>query len=377
MSENNKKNKFAIVSYNMYCNFTNYGSALQQYALHRIINELAPERLEAIVLNYCPDVLIDKDVLNPYKNMWDQDPVSKLMVDLSMPAIKTNYEKFKKFFKEQYNLSKQKYTSDNFNESLNEESLDGYVCGSDTIWCIQEFGGFDDGFFGNFPAMKESHTISYAASFGDASFKGDDVQTLKNRLNNFKAIGIRESTYLDFIKENVHEIPIQTVVDPTLLLTKDDYEAITASRQIDEPYVLLYARRYNKAMEEYTDRLAERMGWRVVEISLRATNSEKHIMKYDAGIEEFLSLVKNAEFVVSNSYHGAIFSIIMHKEFAVFSREQADTKIDELLGWLGLDDRKFVTGEESISEKIDFDVIDSIIGGKRAVALAYLRSALI
>jgi hypothetical protein len=368
--------KYAIVSYNLYCNFTNYGSALQQYALHRVINGLAPGKVEAIVLDYCPDVLRDKDALNPFKNMWDKDAESKRLAELTMPAIRVNYEKFNRFFREQYNLSKRKYTSDNFNESLENENLDGYVCGSDTIWCIQEFGGFDDGYYG-YPVMKNSHTISYAASFGDAVFEGEDVETLKSRLGNFIAIGVRETTKLDFIKASIPEIPSQRVLDPTLLLTGADYDSITAEKQLEEPYVLLYSRRYNKAMEEYTDCLAEKLGCKVVEISLRATNADRHIMRYDAGVEEFLSLVKHAEYVVTNSFHGAIFSVQMHKKFVIFSREQCDTKIDELVAWIGLDGRKMVTGNEPINDLIDYDNVEFVLNERRKDSLAYLRKALI
>lgn len=369
--------KYAIVSYNLYCNFTNYGSALQQYALHRAINELAPGKVEAIVLNYCPDVLRNMDVLNPFKNMWDKDAESKRMVELTMPAITVNYEKFKHFFHSQYHLSKEKYTSENFNESLATEDLDGYVCGSDTIWCIQEFGGFEDGYYGNYPVMKNSNTISYAASFGDAIFEGEDVETLKNRLGNFKAIGVRETINLDFMKANVPDIPSQRVLDPTLLLTGADYDCIIAEKQLDEPYVLLYTRRYNKAMEDYADYVAEKLGCKVVEISLRATNEDRHIMRYDAGVEEFLSLVKHAEYVVTNSFHGVIFSIQMHKKFVVFSREQCDTKIDELLAWVGLEDKKLITGNEPVNDSIDYDNVESILHERRKDSLTYLRKALL
>ena len=65
--------RFGIVSYNIYCNFTNYGSALQSYALQQAANAVGEGAWEAIVLDYCPDLLADKNPLDPFKNMWDQD----------------------------------------------------------------------------------------------------------------------------------------------------------------------------------------------------------------------------------------------------------------------------------------------------------------
>ena len=367
--------KYAMVSYNMYCNFTNYGSALHTYALHRVINSLAPDQVSAIVLDYCPDVLRDKDVLNPIKNMWDADEESRHMCELSMPAIRINNDKFNRFYKEQYNISKHKYTSENFNDSLKNEDLYGYICGSDTIWCIREFKGFDDGYFGNYPVMKNSHTISYAASFGDVDFTDEELLVLKEKMQNYKAISVRENVNLDFIKANTN-VPVCRVVDPTLLLKGEGYDVITSDRMIDEPYILLYVRRYNKAMEAYADAMAMKMGCKVVEISLRAVNSARHIMKYDAGVEEFLSLVKHAELMVTNSFHGAIFGIQMHTDIRVFSREQADNKIDELLELVGLSDCKMITGFEPEPEAIDFSKVEELLVDKRAASIDYLKTAL-
>ena len=366
-----------IVSYNLYGNFTNYGSALQQYALQHVVNNLPEGNVESIVLDYCPDVLRENNVLNPFPNMWDQDEEVRKNAELSMPAIRKNWIKFQQFFKEQYDLSKGKYTSQNFNDSLRNENLDGYICGSDTIWCTLEFKGFDDGYFGNYSVMKQSHTIAYAASFGDAKMEGKDWEILAERMRNYKAIGVRENTYLSFIKENTKDILVRRVLDPTLLLKGKEYEIITAERQLEEPYLLLYTRRYNHKMEEYARKLAEKNNWRVVEISLRATNVDRgHIMRYDAGVEEFLSLVKSAEYVVTNSFHGVIFAIQMHRNFSVFSREQADVKIDELLGWLNLTGRKMVTGKESLEEEIDYETVEAVLADKRKESLEYLSEAL-
>lgn len=369
--------RYGIVSYNLHCNFTNYGSALQQYALHHVVNNLQGMDVHSVVIDYCPDVLLDKDVLNPFKNMWDEEEEVRRNAKLSMPAIQENWVKFQNFFEKQYDLSKEKYTSKNFNDSLRDENLDGYICGSDTIWCTLEFKGFDDGYFGNYSAMRQSHTIAYAASFGDAILEGEDWNTLAERLKNYKAIGVRENTNLEFIKEHTEGILVQRVLDPTLLLTGKDYEEITEGNPMEESYLLLYTRRYNPKMEEFAEKLAKENGWKIVEISLRATNAEKgHIMRYDAGVEEFLSLVKGAEYVVTNSFHGAIFAIQMHRKFSVFSREQADVKIDELLGLLGLMERKMVTGEEYMESEIDYEAVEGILSEKRKESMNYLIAAL-
>ena len=368
--------KFATVTYNYHCNYTNYGSALQTWALLRVLNSLASGEVEAINLDYCPASHLDKDPLDPTRSTWDTDPESRRMIELSMPAIRDNYAKFDRFYHEECRLSQGSYTSANFGESLETEGLDGYVCGSDTIFCIREFDGFDDGYFANFPVMR-GRSISYAASFGDVDWTVPELETLEERLSNFKALGIREGgADLDWVKANV-AVPATRVLDPTLLLTGLDYEPITGDSQMDEPYLLLYSRRYNPAMEAYADRVAEKLGCKVIDISLRATNAERgHVMRYDAGVEEFLALAKGARYVVTNSFHGLIFAAQMHTPFSVFSREQADTKISQLLAWLGLTGRAMADGDEDVPLELSFDDMESRLVALRRGSLGYLRSAL-
>ena len=132
--------KFGIVSYNIYRNFTNYGSALQSYTLHTAINCLDPQRYTSVLVDYCPPVLEDKDTLNPMKNMWDQDEESLRMCRLSLPAIRENYQKFDSFYHTSFARTTHKYTQQNFEEIIKNEDLDGFVCGSDTIFAWMNLG---------------------------------------------------------------------------------------------------------------------------------------------------------------------------------------------------------------------------------------------
>lgn len=362
--------RVGTISYNIYCNFTNYGSALQTWALHKAIKRLGHT---PVLVDYCPDILADKDPLNPFGNMWDKDEESRRMVELTMPAIRTNYEKFDRFYHDRFDRTSQKYTSQNFSEICNE-CLDGFVCGSDTIFCIDEFKGFDDGYYANYPAMK-GRSVSYAASFGDSHFDDASYAVLNNRLQNFKAIGLRENAMVPYVKNHC-SVHVARTIDPTLLLSSDDYDRITAEKQIQEPYLLLYTRRYDPGMEKYAERVAKERGLKIVEISLRATNAEEgHIMRYDAGVEEFLSLVKYSSFVVTNSFHGLIFAIQYRRPMVVFTREQADSKINELLELMGLVQNKFETGNE-LYQKINYDSAHHNIMRARIDSLSFLQMEL-
>lgn len=361
---------FGIVSYNIYCNFTNYGSALQSWALMQAVDKLGKDKWQVKLIDYCPDVLMDKNPLDPIKHMLDTDEESRKMCELSMPAIQENYYKFNQFYNKKIKKTIKKYTSYNFNDVVTDENIDGFICGSDTIFCIDEFNGFDDGYYGNYDCMKKGYTVAYAASFGDAHFHDKDYLILKNRLKNFKAIGLRETTMISYVRNHTF-VPLQQVIDPTLLLTSDDYDKIIAPKLIKRKYLLLYARRYNPKMSAYAEKLAQSNGWTIIEISLRATNAQKHKMFYEAGVEEFLSLVKHAEFVVTNSFHGIIFSVQYKKTFAAFSRDQCDNKILELMDLFGLRDKIKVTGEE-VTQEIDYDAVHKRIEAARINSLNFL-----
>lgn len=206
--------------------------------------------------------------------------------------------------------------------------------------------------------------------------KKEELETLISKLSNFKSVGIREPDMLNYIRDHL-DVPVQRVLDPTLLFTGSDYDCITADAQYDEPYLLLYSRRYNPAMEQYAEDVAKQLDCKVVEISLRAVNKDRgHIMRYDSGVEEYLSLVKHARYMVTNSYHGLIFAAQMHTPFTIFSREQADTKIDALLEWIGLSDRKVVSLDESIELDMSFEDMEKRLVTLRADSLAYLSRAI-
>lgn len=363
---------FGTVSYNMHCSFTNYGSALQSWALGRAIARLGHR---PVMLDYCPDVLRGRNPLDPFAHMWDKDEESRRMCELTMPAIRVNYAKFEAFYRGRCNVSAGAYTSENFCECVGREGLDGFVCGSDTIFCIDEFKGFDDGYYANYPCMR-GRSVAYAASFGDSHFAPADYAMLDARLANFKAIGLRENQMLPYVKAHT-AVPTARVVDPTLLLTSEDYDGIAAPTVPHVPYLLLYARRYNPRMEAFAIREARERGLAIVEISLRATNAELgHEMRYDAGVEEFLALVRDSAFVVTNSFHGLIFAVQYSRPCFVFSREQGDSKIGEVLELFGMEDRLLCTDARTDAEPTDYARVHARIAAAREQSLAFLQSEL-
>ena len=363
-------NSIGIVSYNINCNFTNYGSALQSWALSRTIGNFG---YEPVLVDYCPKVLENADALNPIKQMWDKDSEIVRLTEMSMPAIKENFYKFENFYTNRFRRTAKKYFDNDFNDIVEDEKVERFVCGSDTIFCIDEFKGFAEGYYANFDCMK-GKSISYAASFGDSHFSDDDYMTLKQRLQNFRALGLRENDMVDYVKSQV-SVPVQRTIDPTLLLKQEDYDTIATERLVAEKYLLLYSRRHNAQMYAYAEKIAKERNLKIVDISLKAVGEKDHIPYYQSGVEEFLSLVKYAECVVTNSFHGIILSVQYRRQFYGFTRQECNTKINELMELFGLSGCLLVTGDEKTLE-IDYEKVHSNIGKARTKSLEFLKKSL-
>lgn len=364
--------KFGIVTYNRYCNFTNYGSALQSWALYTIINKLGKGKWNAIHVKYCPDVHRDSDPLNPMKKMWDLDEDYRKLCELSLPAIKENFYKFEDFYNNRFISTQGKYNSDNFDEIICE-NIDGFICGCDTIFCIDEFG-LDNGFYSNYDCMKNGYSVSYGASFGDPHFTSESLLELNKLLENFNYIAIRENDMLNYVNDNT-VVPVKRVLDSTLILKPEDYEELEAPKQEDNKYLLVYSRRHNDEMYNFAEEFAKENGWEIIEISLRGKTA-KHKVFYEAGVEEFLSLVKHAEYVITNSYHGMIFSIQYKVPFYTFNREQNNIKTVELLDLLEIPNRLIVSRLDVTNEKIDYDKVHKILERERERSLKILNEEL-
>lgn len=367
--------KIGIVSYNMHYNYSNYGSALQTFALQEAI-KLYIDKCVPVVLDYCPDAFKDSNPRNPLsikKNI--EDYYTKQNINIK--AVAENEDKFRNFFNTKYNISKHKYNRNNFEDSLLLENLDGYICGSDAIWSIEYFKCFDDAYYGNYPCMRKNNTVAYAASFGETVFDNELRKQMLTRMKNFRKIGLRESTEMDVIKQNVN-VDVERVLDPTMLLPIQLYKNIMSPRLICEPYLLIYSRRYNEKINLIAKQIAEKKKWKIVEIGLRESEEYQHEMMYSAGIEEFLSLIYHSEIVLTNSLHGTIFSIIMKKNFWVFPRVHGDKKIDELLYLFNLEKRKISEYDECMqySDIIDYDKVHMIIEEKKKESINFLVDAL-
>ena len=252
------------------------------------------------------------------------------------------------------------------------------VCGSDQIWNLSQNDSpaANPLFFLNFP--KTQRRISYAASFGiwvkDASDKED---VFLPWLKQFDSISVRETSGVEYVKSL--GLDCKLCLDPTLLLDAQDYDHICVERLIPEKYVLLFSWMCTEDVIQAAKLVGKELKLPVYNIVPPPRAMFKGIKrKLDVGPSEFLSMIKYAEFVVTNSFHGAAFSITFEKPYVSIVTGKADLRMKSLLEQLGLKKHLVSNKNLNINElmKIDYSAVREKKISLRKDSLDYLKNAL-
>ena len=318
----------------------NYGALLQAYALKTYLTQ---QGHEVSFVDYWP--LYHVEHYRIFSSSYFKTRNLKGKVFYLFWFLfwgKTRYSRKRKltrFMRERLNVPQViKYQ---FNDDVCNE-FDAVIYGSDQIWRKQEFesfSGYNPWYFGS-DNVKSPIKISYAASMGKTTAIGDDERKqLALLLKNFNRISVREKDLqqlvisLGFVSE--------LVIDPVFLLSKDHWSSLFPENgKREKPYIFYYNLLSSPESDRYVAFLQEKTGLPVKEISLLF--DRKHISGryiHSASVEEFLYLIANADYVVSNSFHGIAFSIIFRKEFFVLGLNDRSSRITSLLERCGLDDR--------------------------------------
>ena len=233
-------------------------------------------------------------------------------------------------------VSKEAYTQKTLNAA--KLNYDTVICESDVIWSPGFCGGhFDRSFFLALDSMKAMRRVAYAPSMADGTLREGQEKELKSLLLHIDQISCRES-YEKQILERLTDKKVTHVADPVLLLQEGDYAPI-----LGEP-------------------LAE---------------GRYHYVCYEAaGIEDFLSAVKYAECVFTNSFHAICFSVIFHRDFYAFSRAYAG-KVKDICHTLGAYGRYVPDGEGICEEEVDYVRVDRKWKEFRERSQRWLKNALI
>lgn len=350
----------------------NYGANLQAFASCKYINNLG---FDAEIIDYYP-AEIDKDnyLFSWLKLSFDGGKTSSLIHNLklitalamSAPTKNKRLKSFYAFRKNQCKLSP-KYINTN---DINGEYTD-VVCGSDQIWNPDITCGINPFYFGDILGVKNK--ISFAASLGKAVYNETDELKATELIKNIDYVSVREEKSVEYIK-SISGKKVVGVCDPVFLLQKEEYEKIAKPIKVKKPYLLVYSVVNNPTMLSVAKEYAAQKGLTLVEICQNRNRHEKHIQLCAATPEEFLGAIKDAETVITNSFHGTAFSIIFNKDLYVFDNKARGSRITNILSKAGIEDR-IVESDIKELAPIDYSAVESALADYINSSKQFLASA--
>lgn len=345
--------KVALVTcYFMY----NYGSQLQAYATQRIFDKLGIENeiiqcvrpinyMQESKLKYTFHKVITFDIHMKLARIKLQ--LIRKFIDKNFDKLAMNRDrKFEEFIKSNYNLSP-KYTS--FEElQKNSDNYRAFIVGSDQLWRPDSIS---HGYYTLDFVPDNILKISYSTSFGINEMPKYQVKKCEYYLNRFDLLSTREKSGKKIIEKYSNK-PCSIVADPTLMLDSTDWEKIMPNKRIiEEKYVFCYFLGTSKWHREFAQKIKKITGYKIVSILhtdeyIKKDNDFPDYAPFDIGPGEFIKLIKDAEFVCTDSFHCTVFSIIFNKLFFTFNRfdsskkQSTNTRIDSLLSILHLERRR-------------------------------------
>ena len=376
--------KIGIITFHF---VTNQGAVLQCYALQTYLEKLGHT---VSIINYQPAYHMVRYAawknpfvfslvrwrqtykLNTRKRLFKSFLSFLAAMKANIKRVDVKKEKIFKTFTDQYLHMTDKYTTlDSLKDNFPQ--MDVYISGSDQLWNpILLDGGFDPAYFLDFGNDK-IFKMTYAVSLKE-TYSNEETKQLGELCKHLNAIGIRED---NSDLENSIEQSINIQVDPTLLLDSADYKRIECQRLVDEPYIFVYGFQNLKSINRLVCEISEKNNLKVINGSPNKVLLTCQCNKvYNYGPSEFLSYVKNAEFIVTNSFHGTAFSIIYRKQFAVIPHTTRGKRMIRLLGKLGLSKRLWKPENFNWWEKVDYSTVEEKLSLLRNESYQYLHNNL-
>lgn len=341
----------------------NYGAALQCYALLQLLTklgynvEIIDYRQPTIELMYKPirwDIicqgLVKPRLLGGY--------LCKVLPVAARKAV--GYRHFRtKYFRTTTPFSKAENIPQNF---------DVYLIGSDQMWSVDlHCESIDRIYFGDFPHPATSHINGYAISATLESLDKVGSDALKETVKRFTKLSFRERAVCDFV-ERMTGVHGRVDLDPTLLISKEEWTSICSSKQrIKGKYLLTYFMHEGAkevTFKSHINQLAKKMGCRVVNI---------HDIAYAP--DEFLSAIRDAQCIVTSSFHAVAFSILFNKSFyAINTHNGRELRYESLLRSLGLMGQ-YIEADEVVNASgnaINYDLVMPRLEQLRQESVKYL-----
>jgi hypothetical protein len=365
----------------------NYGAALQAYALRRWLTEHGHR---AHFIDYRPAHIEHGGRLS-LPTSPERLKANLKVTYLALSSFVNRHfgnrqqrEKFVRFRERFLDIASDAAPADNGASLAAAQDFDLIVAGSDQIWSPSQHFGFDPNYFLAFAESFPARKISYAASFGRDRVSASEAEQLPRLLHHFDAISVREASGVTLVEQATGQRPAN-VPDPTLL--HDDYAELTGRSSIvpDEPYVFCYGLRSPDNIRQTAERVSRQLACRI----LSPHNPHRRWAEIGTTVYpdpgEWVALVKNARFVVTNSFHGTVFALLFRKPFIVAGltgdKAAANARAINLLRAVRLENRFAPAFSEGNTQAlmhgaIDWDSVDQRLGHLRQAGSDFLSTQL-
>lgn len=360
-----KRMKIGIITFHK---SNNYGAVLQAYALQHVISRYA----ECEIIDY------RSDAVSGEKKLMDLKRASSLKGLLKRVVAEKYYENktgnFNKFL-ENCRLSKKVYTAKNIVEA--NQDYDLFITGSDQVFNLAMTHG-DRSYYLNFVSA-EKKKIAYAASLGFYRFESEDALTRK-LLCSMDCISCRETEAARAVEQFTGR-SVEVVLDPSLLLNRKEWESVEEPYdRLPSSYILLYLvspeNRYFKPVLEMAAALNLPLYYINYSPRLRLSPKIKNMLNVSPG--QFLYLIHHAAYVITNSFHGTVLSIIYRKNFFTLkdnSKRRSNQRTERILDMFSLQ-KQFITGTPDIGAvEPDYSQTACRLAEERKKSIAFLENA--
>ena len=333
-----------ITCHNVY----NHGASLQAFALVSYLKDLGHD---VEIIDYLPYYLEHYYLWGHISPAYDKPFVrtaycfAKLPYRVRCLTLDKRKKAFDSFTREYLPLTALKYRS--VEELRNYPPFaDVYIAGSDQIWNSAFLNGRDPAFYLQF-GPKHIRKASYAASFGTNDVNIAYQRDVYKWISEFDYVSVRERTGVKIL-ESLGIFNGNQVLDPVFLLSQKDWEALISDFNITDRYCLYYGFAGDNEAESSAVKMAHKKGIKIYSLN-DSSICDKSLNR--CGPIDFLALIKNAEFVITSSFHATSFSIIFEKRMIVYKRkEELNTRIIDLLSSVGL--------SNCLMEPADFRIVD-------------------
>ena len=369
----------------------NYGSQLQVLATQIKVGEFGydyeiirykKKKTVAFMLKSLPRLL------NPIFVKGKMRGISKKWNLEKYPEIKKKNEirdkRFAKFIDDYFKKLSPVYLS--YNRLKNcVDNYDAFLVGSDQLWLPS---GLASGFYTLMFVPEKIKKITYATSFGVGQIPKYQCNRTREYLNRIQHISVREIKGQQIVKKLTGK-EIEVVLDPTLLLSTDEWkQIIPVCKVVKAPYIFCYFLGTNPEHRKIAEELKEKTGLQIVCLTHLDEFVEGDLdfgdnQLFDVGADNFVNLIRGAKYICTDSFHGSVFSILNHKKFIIFNRfmegssGSRNSRIDSLCNQLGLSERRYKSDVLSeMTADIDYDVVDNRLNELRGRSLRYMELAL-